>query len=369
MTFIDRLAGLVGLRSETPAPSSTTITLASQSRETVLWQGNAAATTIGAVFSAVSIIATAVEQLSIDLERSNVLVDSTAFVARPDPDISRSDWLHEVTTSLALHGNAYLRVWRNAAGHGQVARVLDPLDVHPWIDENGRRRFTWRGTDLTTWEIAHLRYLKLPGRIKGAGPIQAAADELTGHRDLIAATGSWATTSGVPSGILSTDQHLTEEQRTSLLASWNAVPAGRTRLISNGLHYETTRISARDAQFLESRRFSKTEILDMFGIPASLALGIDKGDSQTYANIEQDWLGFVRFRLMRYIREIEECLTGLLPRGQQARVNLEALLRTDAESRMRIHAAAIAAGVYSAAYAREIEHLPATAAPTTPAAS
>jgi len=158
---------------------------------------------------------------------------------------------------------------------------------------------------------------------------------------------------------------LTPEQARNLLDSWNSVPAGRTRLTSNGLTYERNMINPRDAQWLESRRFSKTEIMDLFGVPASLTLGVDKGDSQTYANVSQDWLGFVRFRLMRYVREIEEALSSLIPRGQQARANLEALLRSDAKTRMEIHAIAIAAGVYSGDYARQIEHIPASAGATT----
>ena len=370
MSFATRIASALRLRSEQPAPAPTSPTAAVDQarRDRTIWTCPASSPGIGVVFTCASILATAVEQISVDVDRQGIEIDASAFIRRPDPAlISRTAWLHQIVVSLALHGNAYLRVWRNQAGHAQVARVLPPGHVTPWTDpRTGRPRYTLHGEarDLNELEVTHLRFLHIPGELRGLGPIQAAQAELGGHVDLTHASTSWLNTSGTPSGILTTEQNLTAQQRKELLESWNGTPAGRTRLMSNGVSYESFAINPKDAQFLESRRFSKTEIADMFGIPASLMLGLDKGDSQTYANVSQDWLGFVRFRLMRYVREIEEALTDLLPRGQRARFNLEALLRSDALTRMQIHATAIGAGIYSEEHARDIEGIPHTAAPT-----
>lgn len=367
MSLLTRIATGLGLRSE-PPHTTPEETVAAAIAERTVWASPKRSARVAAVFTAVGILATAVEQISLDLERNDIPIDSGAFLRRPDPALpSRSAWLHQLVVSLALHGNAYCRVWRNAAGHAETARVLPPGQVRPWTDDRtGQVRYAYQGKNLTHLEVLHLQFLRIPGELTGLGPIQAAQAELTGHIDLTAASANWVRDSGSPSGLLSTEQQLNADQRKTLLTSWNNTPAGRTRLMSNGLTYAPMAINPKDAQFLESRRFSKTEIMDLFGIPASLSLGIDKGDSQTYANVSQDWLGFVRFRLMRYVREIEEGITSLLPRGQQARMNLEALLRADAETRYRIHDVAIGAGIYSAAHAREIERIPATAAPATP---
>ena len=369
MSWFNRAALWLGLRSETVPPPNTqpaeTVRQALEAR--TVYASPARSARVAAVFTAVGIIATAIEQISIDLERNDVPIDSTPFLRRPDPaQPSRSAWLQENVVSLALTGNSYCRIWRGPDGRVETARVLPAHEVTPWEDDRtGRILYAYEGRDYSTQEILHLKFLRIPGQLLGLGPIQAAQAELTGHMDLTAASANWVRDSGSPSGLLSTEQQLTKEQRKDLLESWNSVPAGRTRLMSNGVSYAPMAINPRDAQFLESRRFSKTEIMDLFGIPASLTLGIDKGDSQTYANVSQDWLGFVRFRLMRYVREIEEGLTSLLPRGQQARMNLEALLRADAQTRYQIHAAAITNGVYSAEYARTIERIPADAAPAT----
>ena len=365
MTFAHRVAAWLGLtRDSLAGPASIEGKLEAARAERVIYTAPTQAARVAAVFTAVGIIATALEQLSIDLERGDTQIDTSRFIAKPDPDLERSDWVHQYAVSLALHGNAYLRTYRDSAGRGLVARVMDPLTVTPFIDRHGRVKYHHNGQDLDSLEVTHSRFLMLPGQLLGLGPIQAAQAELSGHRDVVAASTGWFNDSGVPSGWLGTDQALDAGTAKAVIDGWNSAPAGRTRIATHGLTYHREAISPADAQFLETRRFSKTEILDLFGIPASLALGVDKGDSETYANVEQDWLGFVRFRLMRYVRAMESALTSLIPRGQQARFNLDALLRTDSRTRMEVHKLAIEAGIYGPDYARTVEHLPPTAAPT-----
>ena len=58
---------------------------------------------------------------------------------------------------------------------------------------------------------------------------------------------------------------------------------------------------------------------------------------------------------MAYLREIEDTLTAILPRGTVVRFNLDALLRANPSARMATHKTAIEAGIYTADYARRIE--------------
>ena len=89
------------------------------------------------------------------------------------------------------------------------------------------------------------------------------------------------------------------------------------------------------------------------------------------------WLGhrvndaatdFIRWTLMAYLREIEDALTAIVPRGTTVRFNLDALLRANPAARMSTHKTAIDAGIYTPAYARRIEGITDTAAtPKEPA--
>lgn len=78
----------------------------------------------------------------------------------------------------------------------------------------------------------------------------------------------------------------------------------------------------------------------------------------TYSNIEQDWIGFVRFTLTKYLRKIEEALTTFTPRGQTVRFQISALLRSDTLTRYQAHQIALSAGFMTLNEVRAIESLP-----------
>ena len=114
---------------------------------------------------------------------------------------------------------------------------------------------------------------------------------------------------------------------------------------------------------IEAQQFDTLEIARIFGVPSSLMMTAIDGNSMTYSNVEQEWLGFVRFGLMAYLRKIEDALTQLTPRGQTVRFNLDALLRSDTTTRYAAHRTALEAGFLTRDEVRAIENLP----PLTPA--
>ena len=85
----------------------------------------------------------------------------------------------------------------------------------------------------------------------------------------------------------------------------------------------------------------------------------------TYNNIETAAIDMLRDTLMGYISPIEDQLTALLPRGQSARFNLDAVLRPDTKTRYEAHALAIQTGFLTVDEVRDIEGLP----PLTPTAA
>ena len=130
------------------------------------------------------------------------------------------------------------------------------------------------------------------------------------------------------------------------------------------MKYAPIFISPKDAQWIEARQFTTTEIARLFGVPASLMLtGVD-GNSQTYSNVEQEWIAFTRFTLTQYLRKIEEALTALAPLGQTIRFNIEGLLRSDTLTRYQAHQIAISTGFETINEAREIEGRPPLDTPT-----
>lgn len=313
------------------------------------------ALTLSTVFRAVQIHATAVAQLPLRIERGGRLVEDTpAIVARPSLSKSRSRFLEELTSCLYLDGNAFLKLVRSA---GEVVDidVLDPRKVTVHTDSRTNRKTFGYGsrTDWTTSDVVHLKFLSIPGLDRGLGPIQAAQVDLAGAIDARDYGAGWFTESGMPNGILKSDQALTKEQADLYRREWDGLDADgqripganhRTRVMGQGLNYIPLLLKPSDVQFLESQQFNTTQIARLMGVPSSLFLAAVQGGSQTYSNVEQDWIGYVRFSLMNVLREIEEAFTELTPRGQTARFSIDVLLRTDTKTRYEAHNLALSAG-------------------------
>lgn len=321
------------------------------------------------VYRAIGIHAIAAKQMSLNVWRNDAQIDTPALVRQPNVDMSRSAFIEQTVVSLAATGNAYWRVIRDSADRVVNLIPLNPLDV--LIETNSVGTITGykhRGTELKRDDVKHLSLLRVPGTAYGLGPIQAAQPELRGALDTRDYAGNWFEDSGVPTGVLKSDQVLSPEAAKSAKDAWNTTQGGSrgVAVLGNGLTYSPIFLSPKDAQFIEAQSFNVTQIARLFGVPSSLMLAAVEGNSQTYSNVEQDWLGYVRFSLMAYLVEIEEALSSLIPRGQTVRFNVDALLRSDTTTRYAAHSVAIASGFLTVDEVRAIENLPPLGASAVP---
>lgn len=315
------------------------------------------ALSLSAVYRAVSIIATGVSQMTLDVWRGDEPVPAPSWLRRPDMKLSRSAFLEMTATSLAVRGNAYWRVVRDSpADPIKALVVLDPNEVT--IDET-RQEYGWRGTRLQPWQCQHLSLLRLPGQPYGLGPIEASRVELRGALEARDYGATWLSSGGVPSGILKTEQVLSADQAATAAAEWDlAQSRSKTAVLGSGLSYSPLLLNPKDAQFIETQQFTVTQVARMFGIPAHMLLAAIEGTSMTYTNVADADLTFARWTLTQYLREIEEAFSALLPRGQQARFNLDAILRPSTKARYEAHQLALAAGFLTVDEVRAIEGLP-----------
>ena len=354
MTALERLGAWLGLatRSETsvtppPRPSTSSF---------LTTEG---ALRLADVYRAVQVYQTAVSQLSLDVERDTPLERTPTLIRRPSVDMSRSAFLAETVAALRLHGNGY---WLKERAHDGTVLNLTPLDPgrvyahrHP---RTRRPLYAYDGReDYTPYEVQHLALMRRPGHLTGLGPIQAARVELAGVGAVRDYGAQWFAEDDVPSGVLSTEQPLNRKQAKEYKDVWKETADGGVRVIGSGLRYNPILLKPADAQWVEATRLSTVQIARLFGVPAALMLATIEGSSQTYANIEQAWIEFVRFSLMTDLREIEEAFTACLPRTQTVRFNLEALLRSDTKTRYEAHKIGLDAGFLTVAEVRAIENL------------
>lgn len=327
------------------------------------------ALTLESVFRAFQIISIGVSQLSLGVwRRDEELSPTPSLVRRPDVTTTREAFLESTAVSLAATGNAFWR--KHSTRPGDPVLSLETMPAHEvavYTDPKRPSRilYGWRGQELTTAQVQHLQFMRVPGSMYGLGPIQAAAATLNGAIDVRDYGANWFSSGDVPSGILSTEQQLTGAQAGDYKKQWkDSGRGGEVRVLGHGLSYSPILLRPADAQFLESQKFSVTQTARLFGIPAGYMLAAVEGTSDTYSNQEQIDIAFVRFTLMTYLREIEAAFSSLLPHGQDARFKLEALLRTDTKTRYEAHEVALRIGLYDIEHAQRIEGLPIIGAPT-----
>lgn len=246
----------------------------------------------------------------------------------------------------ALRGNAFARIVSNGAGE-----VTDLIPLHPdrmsiemLIDNT--RQVNWRyqhrnpdgsTTTLGRGEVFHLRGLSGDGVI-GYNPIQAAREAVTtglaaqdyGMRYFQndATPGGWIEYPG---------QFKDDEQKRRFREQFQATQTGKhrhkTAVLELGMKYHQISVTNEDAQFIETRKFSVSEIARLFRIPPHLIGDLDKA---TFSNIEQQSLEFVNFTLMPWLVRWEEAIryTFLEPEDDlDCAFLVTALLRGDAAAR------------------------------------
>lgn len=307
------------------------------------------ALSMSAVYRAVDILCTSVQQLELRVERGGVLVKATpALVAKPDVNSNLSKFLKKTTMSLATHGNAYWRVNRSDET-GPVANleVLDPNLVTVFYDKGKRFYNIGEKQPLRDWQVKHLKLMEPFGSDYGLGPIQAARVDLQGNADMR----NYASRvfGEYPSGIVSTKDFLDEQMQTAYRDAWYRDEANgrRIKFLGNNMAYQPIILNPVDAQFLENQKFNKTEVATLFGIPANYLLA-DAGNSLTYQNMLMVDTAYVKYTLSGYLREIEEAFSDLLPRGSKARFNVEGFLRADDKTRSEVNKTYKEMGVLSA---------------------
>jgi HK97 family phage portal protein len=307
----------------------------------------------------VALISDQLGSLPINVERNGEILETPPLLAAPEVDRTRSEFMAALTTSMLVNGNAYLLVAsRSTLGFVTSVMLLDPEAVQVTVVDGQIRYRTAKGV-INPEDLLHLRNQTLPGHAVGYGPLQwntqsiaqtLAADQYAGEAFM---------TGAVPDGVLHSENEITSDQAQDLKAAWIAGNGGRQRgpaVLSGGVKYQPLEFSSVDMELLDSRRYNAEQMCTLFGVPPHL-VGVPSQDSKTYSNVQQDSQFFVRFTLRPLAIKIEEALSMLLPRGQRAVFNFDAVLRADTQTRYDAYETGLRAGFLTIDEVRALEGL------------
>lgn len=132
--------------------------------------------------------------------------------------------------------------------------------------------------------------------------------------------------------------------------------------------FDAISINPEESQFLDTMRFNVAQVCRIYGVPPEM-VAAGSGQSQTYANVEFRDLSLLKYSVQPWLGRLERAMNTLVPRGQYAKFNAAAFLRTDLKTRYESYAIGLDKGFLTIDEVRALEDrepLPASALPALP---
>ena len=284
----------------------------------------------------------------------------------------------QISASLDLHGNFFAEV---VVSDGEPVQVipLDPeriqLATHATYMEPRYLVQTDKiQVEVGLWHpeiadnepsILHIPGTRLPGGVMGLSALEAARNGI----GLAMASENYGAdffANGARPEYVVTfplDADVDAEMVDNLKAGWVEMygmsqgKAHTPAFLGGGAQVNPLTMSHDDAQFLETRLFQLEDIARIFGVPPVL-VGLVTKSTSWGKGIEEQSIGFARYKLGPVIRSAEKYLSGLLSPGVEICWDIDSLLRADVRTRYATYSAGRAGGFLSGNDCRRLEGLP-----------
>ncbi len=318
---------------------------------------------VAAVFSCVRVLSETLAAMPFGLYRKE---DRTRHEARdhplhqklallPNDEVTSFDLRVQNLASLLLQGNAYNQVLRDRAGRvGEIWPLL-PDKCRLDRSQSGKLVLLVDG-EPSAWgmdKVWRINGLTTNG-IEGLTPIGLLRETVGSAMAMEHYAAAIYGNGAKPGGVLSMDGKLSKDGQQRLLESWNQTHGGadnanKVAVLQEGMKWQQISMSAEDAQFIESRKYNRSEIAGIYGVPNHMIGDLERA---TFSNIEHQSLQLVVYTLMPWITRFEQSITRdlLLPseRGTYyPKFNVRGLLRGDSAARATFYRELFNVGAFS----------------------
>ena len=236
-------------------------------------------------------------------------------------------------------------------------KQLDDLSLTYTYTRRDGRKVAFEQAD-----IFHLVGLSLDG-VTGVSVIRYARETIGLSLTMEDHGGSMFRNSARTAGALTHPEKLSKDALENLQASLDSYRAGgdsegKFLILEEGMEPKSLSMTAEDAQWIESRKFSRTDIAMFFGVPPHMIGDTEKSTSWG-TGVEAQTQGFVTFGAEDDFTTWEQTITAHLVGDDEpdvyARFNRAALVRGDLKARWEAHVRALQWGVSSPNEIRALE--------------
>lgn len=337
------------------------------------------ALSISMVWSCVKILSESLSGLPLklyeDKEGGRALVTGSdrmlKLLRKPNPYMTRLNFLKFVVVNMALRGNAFALIERNIHNEPIGLVPLDGRTVKIDTDDELIYLVTPKEGDpfpVSPEYMLHFKLFSLDG-IVGLSPIEHQAETM----GLAKAGQQWSARfmrkGGFTGGYVIYEQFLTKAQQAQVMEKFpdvrkaDADDIGKMAILQGNPKIVPAGISQKDAQFIESQQFQEEAIAGIYGVPLWLANRAGK-TSIMGSNLEQQLTGYITFGLKPYIDAVEDEFNDKIYRtaSRFCEFAVEGLLRADSAGRATYYGSALGgsggSGWMTINEVREKENLP-----------
>jgi HK97 family phage portal protein len=300
-------------------------------------------------------------------------------LSQPNSWQTRTELFGMLEAHRVLRGNAF--AWKNmvraiSPGDGQERdHVQELIPMHPDRveiidapdDFGGPTQYKLHragGTPILMRadEVIHLKGLSTDGR-RGRSVLQDAREIIGGAIATQDYASNFWSKDATPTIALKHPKTLSDKAKKGLEDAWERTYSGkdgkRVAVIEEGMEIQQLSLTAHDSQFLETRKFQRSEIAGWFHVPPHMIGDTEKSTSWG-TGIEQQQIGFNVFTLRPDLVNWEQRLTlDLIQRPEKFYIEfaIEGLMRGDSASRGQFYRVMREVGAYSANDIRGFENL------------
>jgi len=305
------------------------------------------------VYSCVSLIAESIASLPLQVFKRSAGGSKTPADRHPlyeilhsNPNIETNsfNWRETCQSHLLLWGNTFSEIIRDARGYiTEIYQLPSPGGVRV-EREKGRILYKWTaasGEEIVreASDVFHIPGFGFNGLV-GKSPVRVASEAI-GLGLATEKFGAKYFGSGThPSGVLEMDEYLGDNKE-DFIKSFREQYSGLGKshsvvVLEGGLKYKSLSMPLEEAQFLQTRKFQKTDIVGFYKVPPH-KVGIL--DNASFSNIEQQSIDFAQTTMLPWVKRWESAINSQLFSEKERRLGyfaefaMDGLLRGDTTAR------------------------------------
>lgn len=297
---------------------------------------------------------------------------ATRLFRKPNRFQTAIQFLQQYEIHKLLAGNAYVVFDYDDRAVPIAMYLLDPRTTRPLIAEtgdiyyeigasraNGNMLAGRRNVILPASEVLHDRMATVFHPLIGVSPLFAAGASAQAGYSILQNSKAFFANMSRASGTLTAPGKISKETAERLASKWKqnfgAGNIGQVAVLGDGMKWEPMVMTAVDAQLIDQLRWSVEDVARVFRVPMFMLGDLSK---VSYRNSEQLARTYYQSTLQWHLESIESAFDKFFgfTRTTFLAFDLDAIFRTDSETRFKVYQTALAAGLLSINEARAKEN-------------